>query len=200
MKARVLAICVLVLWGGALAIAACAHLPSYSVVPGSTPTPTPSAGPSSSPAACATQAPQATVIIVMSSSISATTVSPYNVINGYIKANIDSTFNNVASVINARSTDVIQFVNAENTGPATILHSAVGFPNAVGFPASPYSFPTSTQQQIGSAISQAQWSTGRLAPLPCFSQTLTASPGTYYFGDYDYYNLTNARDVLVVSS
>jgi len=199
-NARAQPIGVLALWGCALAIAACAHLPSYSVVPGPTPTPTPSAGPSSSPAACATQAPQATVLIVMSSSITATIASPYNVINGYIKANTNQTFDNVAAVINAHSTDVIQFVNAENTGPATILHSAVGFPNAIGFPAPPYSFPTSTQQQIGNSISQAQWSTGQLAPLPCFSQPLSVTPGTYYFGDHDYYNLTNARNVLVVSS
>jgi hypothetical protein len=35
--------------------------------------------------------------------------------------------------------------------------------------------------------------------IACFSQTFTLTVGTFYFGDYDYYNLTNMRDVLVVT-
>jgi hypothetical protein len=47
------------------------------------------------------------------------------------------------------------------------------------------------------------WSTGRLAsPVSeqCYSQTFTLSPGVYYFGDLDYYNLSNFRDVLIVAT
>lgn len=134
----------------------------------------------------------------MSSSITAANVAPYEVINGYVRLNPDGSFGNVAAVINAKTTDIIQFVNGENTGPATILHSAAGFMIS-SFPSVPYSFPTALQQQTGNAItSSGAWSTGRLSPI-CYSQPLTAAPGTYYFGDLDYYNLDNMRDVVVVS-
>jgi hypothetical protein len=136
---------------------------------------------------------------VISSTITAIAAPIYGTINGYVKLNSDGSFGNVATVINAKPSDIIQFVNGENSGPTTILHSAVGFP-AVSFPNPPFAFPAGTSQPLGSAISSLQWSTGRLQPLPCFSQTFTVSPGTYFFGDLDYYNLTNMRDVLVVST
>ena len=63
-------------------------------------------------------------------------------------------------------------------------------------------FPKSARSPIGNVITQALWSTGRLVSQPgvaCFSQTFTLTVGTFYFGDYDYYNLTNMRDVLVVT-
>ncbi|MGA8474902.1 MAG: hypothetical protein WB681_07510 [Candidatus Cybelea sp.] len=47
------------------------------------------------------------------------------------------------------------------------------------------------------------WSTGRIeAPVSqqCYSQTFTLTPGIYYFGDLDYYNLSNFRDVLIVAT
>ena len=44
-------------------------------------------------------------------------------------------------------------------------------------------------QAVGTSVAQ------------CYSQTfsLTAA-GSYYFGDYDYYNLSNVRDVLIVAT
>jgi hypothetical protein len=34
----------------------------------------------------------------------------------------------------------------------------------------------------------------------CYSQTFTLAAGTYHFGDLDYYNLSNFRDVLIVAT
>jgi hypothetical protein len=134
----------------------------------------------------------------MSSSITAANIAPYGTINGYIRLNPDGSFGNVSTVITARTSDIIQFVNGENSGPNTIVHSAAGFLGST-FPSVPYSFSAAIQVQTGNAItSSGVWSTGRLGPV-CFSQPLTAAPGTYYFGDLDYYNLTNMRDVVVVS-
>ena len=125
-------------------------------------------------------------------------VVPYGTLNGYVRLNPDGSFNNIAAQINAKTADIIQFVNGENSGPNTILHSAAGFTGAA-FPTVPYSFPALLQQQVGSAItSTGTWSSGRLSPI-CYSQPLSAAVGTYYFGDLDYYNLTNMRDVIVVS-
>lgn len=185
---------------GSAAALGCAHLPSYAVSPTPTPggTATPTPGPSSTPSNCATQAPTTTVVVVISSSITAASVAPYGAINGYIRLNPDGSFGNVAAVISTHTTDIIQFVNGENTGPATIVHSAAGFSTA-SFPAIPFTFPAILQAQVGNAITNSgSWSSGRLNPI-CFSQPLTASPGTYYFGDLDYYNLSNMRDVIVVS-
>ena len=186
---------------GTAALLGCAHLRNYAVPgpgPSNFPTPTPTPGPTSTPSSCATQAPTATVIIVISSGITAKTVAPYGTINGYVRLNPDSTFGNVAAVITARTTDIVQFVNGENTGPTTILHSAAGFSGS-SFPPVPYSFPAAVQAQVGNAItSSGAWSTGRLDPI-CYSQPFTAAAGTYYFGDLDYYDLTNMRDVIVVS-
>lgn len=188
-------------WLLAVAVLGCAHLPNYALPgPGFTSTPTPTPGPTSTPSSCATQAPNATVIIVISSSITAAVAPIYGTINGYTTLNSDGTFGNVATVISAKPTDVVQFVNGETTGPNTIFHSAVSFPNATSFPPAPYTFPASAAQPIGNAVSSLQWSTGRLSPLPCFSQPFVVSSGTYYYGDLDYYNLTNMRDVIVVSS
>jgi len=117
---------------------------------------------------------------------------------GCATLNPDGSFGNVATAISATTTDIIQFVNGENTGPNTILHSAAGLGGSA-FPSVPYSFPAAVQVQVGNAItSSGTWSTGRLSPI-CFSQPLTAAAGTYYFGDLDYYNLVNMRDVIVVT-
>lgn len=188
-------------WIGAVALLGCAHLPKYGLVADPVPSgalATPSPGSSATPSACATQAPTATVIVVMSSSITATSIAPYGSLNGYTRLNPDGSFGNVATVISVTTRDIIQFVNGENSGPSTVLHSAAGFSTA-SFPAIPYGFPTAVQQQAGNAISASgTWSTGRVGPI-CYSQSLTASPGTYYFGDLDYYNLAAMRDVIVVS-
>ena len=182
--------------------AGCAHL-AGSGLPGPTPTPSgftsPSPLPSSSPGPCASPAfGTTTVFVVMSFQIAPTTSPTYGKIGGYVQSNPDGTFNNVAQVINIRRTDVIQFANADNTLPTTLLHSSVGFPAAPPFPAVPYNFPAGTQLPVGSVISTAQWSTGRVAPT-CYSQPFTLVPGTFYFGDFDYYNLTTFRDVVVVN-
>ncbi|HKU66860.1 MAG TPA: hypothetical protein VJP85_03695 [Candidatus Baltobacteraceae bacterium] len=140
----------------------------------------------------------------MSLAIAPTSSPNYGEISGYTTADPSTgTYANVASVITAKTTDVLQFANAE-TGTTPIVHSAVGFPSATAFPSVPYHFPASTQQPIGAQISQTQWSTGRISESAtfgaCFSQPFSLStPGTYYFGDYDYYNLSNVRDVLVVT-
>ena len=192
----------------AAALAGCAHLPKYAL-PGPSPTasftpspsPSPSVSPSPSPSGsappCGQEAPGVAVLIVIAAVVTAVNNPQFGVINGYTTVNPDGTFGNVASVISARQTNIIQFVNGELNGPGTILHSAVGFPNATAFPTVPYSFPAESQTQIGNAISQSLWSAGRLARL-CFSQAFTAAPGTYFFGDFDFCNLNNMRDVIVV--
>jgi hypothetical protein len=187
--------------GLALSAAACAHL---SVVVGPTAPPSASPTPTGSPGTCNDQAANTTVIIAMALAVAPTTDPTYGVINGYTTVDITTgTFSNVASVITAHTSDVVQFANAE-TGATPILHSAVNFPNASAFPATPYTFPASTQQPLGTQISQSQWSTGPIQSTSgtgvCFSQAFTISaPGTYRFGDLSYYNLSNMRDVLVVS-
>ena len=72
------------------------------------------------------------------------------------------------------------------------------------FPTAPYTFPTAAASPTATAVSTSSlWSTGRIeAPVSqqCYSQTFTLRPGIYYFGDLDYYNLSNFRDVLIVGS
>ena len=182
--------------------AACAHLPNSGLpgpVPSVTPSSFPTIVPSSSPGMCTSlnEASNTTVLIVMSTLIGAATPSPYGIINGYVAANPDLTYGTTAAVISARSTDVVQFVNVDNLDPVHI-HSAVGLTVAPPFPTPIYSFPPATQNALGSTINSTQWSTGRLSAV-CFSQTFTLAPGTFYFGDFDYYNSSNTRDVIVVS-
>jgi len=99
----------------------------------------------------------------------------------------------------------VQFFTVELSGPATINHSAVEVPSP--FPSTPYIFPSQAQNPVGSAISSQLWSTGRVPNVPdsneiCFSQVFTVpnTTGVFEFGDFDYFNLANARDVLVVSN
>ena len=66
-------------------------------------------------------------------------------------------------------------------------------------------FTSSAQSPIGSSISLALWSTGRVPPSAtdtlCYSQSFTTPvQGTYAFGDYDYYLATNMRDVIIVTN
>lgn len=213
---------VLVFAAAIVSAAACAKLPVTvnpnpsgtpfpTLTPFPSPTasgPTPSSGPTPTPGPtasgnCAGQASNTTVIVVMSLSVAPTTDPKYGVINGYTTADrTTGTYGNIATVINVKTTDVIQFANGDY-GSTPIYHSAVNFPNATSFPAVPYSFPSSTQQPIGTQITQSQWSTGQIPEVSsvaaCFSQTFTLpSTGTYYFGDYNYYNQSNMRDVIVV--
>jgi len=126
----------------------------------------------------------------MSSSITATADHTYGTINGYTDAASGS---QTGSIIDTRTSDIIQFVNVE---PSPVNHSAVGFPNATSFPSVPYAFQSAAQLPQATAISTSQsWSTG-LVPSQggsgCYSQQFTVpSIGTYYFGDYSYYNLAS---------
>lgn len=191
----------LALFGLALCGAGCAHLADTV---GPTPPPSPTPTPTGSPGACNNQASNTTVIIAMALSIAPTADPTYGVINGYTTVDINTgVFSNVASVITAHTSDVVQFANAE-TGSTPIAHSGVNFPSATVFPATPYTFPAATQQPLGTQISQSQWSTGPVQSSSvagaCFSQAFTISTaGKYFFGDLTYFNLSNMRDVLVVS-
>ncbi len=183
----------------------CAHLPA-SGLPGPTPSPSESSTPTPLPSgsgSCTTQASNTTVTIVMSAGVAATPDPRFGVISGYTTLSSTGTFSNVATVITAHPTDIVQFANIE-AGATPIFHSAVGFPGA-SFPPVPYTFPAAAQRPVGTAITSALWSTGRVAPSPdggvsfCFSQQFTLQNGTWYFGDLDYYNLANMRDVIVVA-
>jgi hypothetical protein len=185
--------------------ASCAHLPQYAVAG---PSPTPEISPSPSPtgsAACAGPAANTTAFIVISVTVLPSTSPVYGAVNGYIEANSDGTFGLTAQVVTLHASDVVQFVNVDDYGGAlSIYHSAVGFPKASGFPVIPYPFLGSAAQPLGSALSSStQWSTGRLG-IPsaiCYSQTFSLSAGTYYFGDYDFYNSLNSiRGVINVQA
>jgi hypothetical protein len=172
------------------------------IVPSS---PTPTGGATPTPAPCGTSAP-GSLFIAMASYITATTSPTYGLINGYAIVATDGTYSNVAEPLMVRPGDILQFVNVEpvpNPSQAPIQHSAVSLLGST-FPPLP-SFPPTAQAPIGSTITTNLWSTGRVPVLDdgtlCYSQTLTAHvAGTYAIGDYDYYTLTNTRDVLIVSA
>lgn len=182
----------------------CAHLPAGSL-PVTTPSPSDSSSPSPLPsgtANCNSQATSTTPVVPMSAAISATLGTRYGIINGYTTLGSSGAVATVATVITAHPNDILQFVNAE-AGASPILHSAIAFRSAA-FPPVPYAFSLSVQRPVRTAISTALWSTGRVAPSPdggitcCFAQQFTLQNGTFYFGDFDYYNLSNMRDVIVV--
>jgi hypothetical protein len=185
---------------------------------GTSPTPFPSVttspttGPT--PNACNTPSTIAnTVIVAMGNLIGPVSIAPYGTINGYAVVE-NNQFPLQATLINQWMTgsgvtqpittkNVLQFVNVDTAGS---VHSAVGF-QGKEFPPTPYTFPTADVGPVGSTIgSKTAWSTGRVEAVgasvaQCYSQTfaLTAA-GNYYFGDYDYYNLSNVRDVLIVAT
>ena len=194
----------------AVFVSGCARFPS-SALPVPSPTATsspsdpPSPGSSPTPGACGTPASNASAFVVISVIVLPTTVPVYGGINGYVLANPDGTFGLTAQVLTVHSNDVVQFVNIDGYGGTTpIYHSAVGFPAATNFPAVPYSFPSTAQQPLGTSISPAQRSTGRFSAFEsavCYSAPFTLSTGTYYLGDYDFYNSLNSlRDVISVQA
>lgn len=211
-------------FGAAIALViGCAHLPNYAMPgagaspsPGTTPSPNPSGSPTASPtpANCGTAYPTAAIFVAMTSTATATNDPNYGVVNGYTD-NYDQ-FNapsNIANVITAHPSDVIQFVNLEPLGPAPspsaspsiINHSAAGFPSS--FPSPSYTFPPQLQTQTGAVISTSPWSTGPIGQdfsnqVVCYSQsfTLPAFAGKYYFGDLGFFGLSNMRDLIVVSN
>lgn len=171
------------------------------------PTATPTAGPT--PGACGTPSSDAeTVLVAMSNLIGPIQASSYGTINGYAVVEngqypgqtmvIDQWLNPAGNVVPITSNNLVQFVNVD-TGGAN--HSAVGF-KGTAFPPVPYTFPKAAASPTANAVSTTSlWSTGRVAPPVsafCYSQSFKLSAGVFYFGDLDYYNLSNFRDVLIV--
>jgi hypothetical protein len=184
------------------------------VAPNPTATPTTTASPTAtpSPSACAT--PDSNnpnlVVVGIASGFNAVAAPPYGNIGGY--AVIDPTGASpappTAGLITATiggnkitTQNTIQFTNLEQPG-SPVLHSAVGFVGG-SFPAKPFAFPSPEASPTASAVSTSKpWSTGLIAsPVStlCYSQEFTLQTGTYYFGDFSYYNLTTFQDVLIVS-
>jgi hypothetical protein len=173
------------------------------------PTATPSTSPT--PAACGTPSTSAsTVLVAMGNGIGPTPVPTYGPINGYAVVEngtypaqaglIDQWVNSVGNLAPITSNNVLQFINVD----VGANHSAVGF-KGEAFPPVPYTFPKAAASPTATAVSTTSlWSTGRIAPQSgsqqCYSQAFTLKPGTYYFGDLDSYNLSNFRDVLIVST
>jgi hypothetical protein len=180
--------------------------------PTSTPTAIASSTPTPSPAPCRT--PDLTnanlVVIGMASGFAATTDPTYGNIAGYAVIDITGSSSppNTAMVIKQTTggqlitpQNTIQFANLE-PGASGLVHSAVGF-TGNSFPSKPYAFPAPMASPTASLISNSvAWSTGLITAPPqavCYSQEFSLSPGTYYFGDFNYYNITTFQDVLVVS-
>jgi hypothetical protein len=196
----------LMLFGGAVA---CASLNLGGSGPA--PTPTSSATTSPTPGVCGTPTVNANLVVVaMGNNIGATYTPKYGVINGYgVVENggfptqamlIDQWLNPSGGTAPITSNNVLQFTNVD-TG--FVLHSAVGF-KGDSFPSVPYTFPSAAASPVATAVSTSSlWSTGRIeAPVSaeCYSQTFALKAGTYYFGDLDYYNLSNFRDALIVAT
>jgi len=137
-----------------------------------------------------------TIIVEVAPDINPTSVPTYGQIFGYAPAP-PSGITLVSAVVHASTADVVQFWNISNSGE----YSAVGLGSS-GFPPVHHTFPSGTQNPVSSVIGSGTWSTGRLgvnSTSGCFSQDFTLSAGTWYFGDYDFYNLTNNRDVMIVT-
>lgn len=188
---------------------------------GPAPSGSPSVSPSPTPGACQTISPNGNLVIVgMSNAISPTTAPSYGPIGGYAPANmktqripivagvVNQYINAAGKAVPITSQNVLQFVNVETDYYDVVNHSAVGFGGET-FPKAPYTFPSAAPKPTAAAISPtAFWSTGRVANNvgsssgDCFSQVFTLKAGVYYFGDYDYYNVTTTtfRDVLVVGT
>jgi|SRR5579883_395084 len=190
-------------------VAACTKL---DLGGGSGPLPTPTSSPTGTPepGACSTPNISAnTVVVAMGNQIAPTTAPKYGTINGYAivqngsfpsHAAVISQWLNQGVVSPITSSNVLQFANVDNGASD---HSAVGF-TGNRFPPTPYNFPSPAASPVATAVSTgALWSTGRINPptyQQCYSQTFTLKPGVYYFGDLDYYNLSNFRDVLIVAT
>lgn len=188
-------------------VAACTKL-NLGPGPGPVPTATSSATTSPTPGVCGTPSNNANLVVVaMGNNIGPASVPPYGTINGYAVVE-NNQFPSQAMLINQwlkqgvaqpiTSKNVLQFTNVDTAGA---LHSAVGF-KGESFPQTPYTFPSAAASPTATGVSTSSlWSTGRVAATvsqQCYSQTFSLTAGTYYFGDLDYYNLSNFRDVLIV--
>jgi hypothetical protein len=191
-------------------VAACTKLDLGGGGGGPIPTPTASSTLTPAPGACSTPNIDAnTVIVAMGNEIAPTTAPKYKTINGYAvvesgsfsgKAMLINQWENQGVISPITSNNLLQFANVDTGGA---LHSAVGF-KGNRFPPIPYTFPSAAASPVATAVSTGTlWSTGRINPpiyQQCYSQTFTLKPGVYYFGDLDYYNLSNFRDVLIVAT
>lgn len=190
--------------------AACTKLDLGGGGGGPIPTPTASSTLTPAPGACSTPNINTnTVIVAMGNEIAPTMAPKYRTINGYAvvesgsfsgKAMIINQWENQGVISPITSNNLLQFANVDTGGA---LHSAVGF-TGNRFPPAPYTFPSAAASPVATAVSTGTlWSTGRINPptyQQCYSQTFTLKPGVYYFGDLDYYNLSNFRDVLIVAT
>jgi hypothetical protein len=178
------------------------------------PTPTPTSSPTSSPGPCATMdANNANLVVVaMSGGISPITVPSYPPVFGYGVSDVDLDVPSQSQLINITAfggtvpittQNTVQFFNAEAIG-STTLHSAYGF-KGNGFPTQ-FTFPSPAPSPTATTIANnVTWFTGLLATEDnvgdtCFSPEFTLTKGTYYFGDYNAYDSTNFRGVLIVST
>jgi hypothetical protein len=194
--------------GSAMAANGCYHIkgsgtpptpPSgFTIFPSGQPTPTPSGN-------CRAQDPSAQIVEV-SPEINPTTDPTYGKIGEYALLPASGGFPLFASVIRLTSIDVVQFANIDTVN----VVSAVGMGTS-GFPPIPFTFPSGSQNPIGTAIGSSTWSTGRLriaVTNACFSQTFTlpqvsgTNSVTAYFGDFDRYNFGPFpfRNVIVVTA
>jgi hypothetical protein len=195
-------------------LANCSKLDLSSSGGGVVPTPTPTGSPSPSPGPCATMDVNNAnlVVVAMAGGISPITVAPYPSVFGYGVSDINLDVPSQSQLINITAfggvapittQNTIQFFNAETLG-STTLHSAYGF-KGNSFP-SQYSFPSPAPSPKATTIANnIGWFTGRLATQDglgdtCFSPEFTLTKGVYYFGDYDAYNSTNFRGILIVST
>jgi|HubBroStandDraft_1064217.scaffolds.fasta_scaffold137137_3 hypothetical protein len=196
---------VLVLIGGSAVATGCYHIKTGGPVTpptgsftgsGGVPTPTPHG-------ACNGQDDSA-LIVEVSPEINYFTDPTYGKIGEYAPAPASGGFPSTAAVVHAASGETIQFANVDTVD----IVSAVGLGSS-GFPATPHTFPSGTQNPIGTAISSGTWSTGLMSAAvstACFSQTFTLptvtgnSQAVIYFGDYNRYNYATARDVIVVTA
>jgi hypothetical protein len=205
-----------ILLGIMAALTSCGHIYGPNTSPSGSPGPTPtgSASPTPSPVACNT--PDVTnpnvIFVAMASGISAVKDSVYGTINGYgaVDANgipplqaavVKQWTDSTGATHPVTPQDTLQFFNAESAG-SPVLHSAYGF-SGNAFPSAPFSFPSPAPSPTGSILSRNAWFTGRIgSPIDttCFSREFSLKMGSFYFGDYDYYNLSTLRDVVVVST
>jgi hypothetical protein len=179
--------------------------PSNPSSPASNPSTAPTNGPCNT-----TQAPGATVIPMAFAFAGTATPPPYGAINGYgppnfvINPSQGSFTVPTPQPIQVGAGATIQFENDEGFFQnLRTVHSAA-FVSATSFTPD-FSF-SGQQKQTGNSIGGTTvWSTG---PIPasdgagntCFSQTfhVSASSGTVYFGDLNYYNTSNFRSVIVI--
>ncbi len=193
----------------ALAASACSGA-NYNVISPATPigSPTPSPAPSGSPppTVCGAAIPGSILIAVGSYIVPQIPPDPtYGTVSGYALSDSSGNYALVARPIVLKPNDVVQFVNVDPAlagGAPGTAHSASGL-QSESFPV-PHTFSATAASATGTSIDNSSaWSTGALSAISsalCYSQRLQLpASGAYYFGDFTYYNLTNMRDVIVIS-